>query len=250
MSFRVAIPSRDELGQLGHTFNLVMDEINANLERELVEQKRQNELKLEILRSQINPHFLYNTLDSIKFLANLQEIHNIASMCSSLINLLKYNRSSSTLATLGEEVESVGNYVGIQKYRYGDIFEFKTEIAKGTESCVISRFVLQPLVENCLIHGFEDTESGGEIIIRSHRAGESLCLEVINNGDDMDRETLDRVNREITQDKPYSRIGINNIRERIHLQFGDQAALVYSSEAGRGVVATLWFPFSGNPPSS
>jgi two-component system sensor histidine kinase YesM len=250
MSFRVSIRSRDELGQLGHTFNLVMDEINANLERELVEQKRQNELKLEILRSQINPHFLYNTLDSIKFLANLQEIHNIASMCSSLINLLKYNLSSSTLATLGEEVESVRNYVGIQKYRYGDIFEFRTEIAKGTEPCVISRFVLQPLVENCLIHGFEDIESGGEITIRSRLEGESLCLEVINNGDSMNRETLDRINLGIKQDKSYSGIGINNIRERIHLQFGDQAALVYSSEAGRGVVATLWFPFSGNPPSS
>jgi two-component system sensor histidine kinase YesM len=182
MSFRVAIHTNDEMGQLGHTFNLVMDQMNANLERELVEQRRQNDLKLEVLRSQINPHFLYNTLDSIKFLANLQEIHNIASMCSSLINLLKYNLSSSILATLGEEVESVSYYVGLQKYRYGDIFEFKTEIAKETECCEVSRFILQPLVENCLIHGFDDRESGGEIIIRSNINGEIFCLEVINNG--------------------------------------------------------------------
>ncbi|MDR1286135.1 MAG: histidine kinase [Treponema sp.] len=242
LSFRVAIRTNDEMGQLGHTFNLVMDQINANLERELIEQKRQNELKLEILRSQINPHFLYNTLDSIKFLANLQEIHNIASMCSSLINLLKYNLSSSTLATLGEEVESVGNYVGIQKYRYGDIFEFKTEITKETEHCEVSRFILQPLVENCLIHGFDDIESGGKIIIRSAINGEILCLEVINNGNYMDRETLDKVNRGMEQDKPFSSIGINNIRERIRLQFGDQATLIYSGGTGMETVAYLRFP--------
>jgi two-component system sensor histidine kinase YesM len=242
LSFRVTVRTSDEMGQLGHTFNLVMDQINANLERELIEQKRQNELKLEILRSQVNPHFLYNTLDSIKFLANLQEIHNIASMCSSLINLLKYNLSSSMLAPLGEEVESVRNYVGIQKYRYGDIFEFKTEIAKGTEACEVSRFLLQPLVENCLIHGFDDIESGGEILIRSAINGEALCLEVINNGNYMDRETLDKVNRGMEQDKPFSSIGINNIRERIRLQFGDQATLIYSGGIGMKTVAYLRFP--------
>ena len=243
LSFRVSINSKDEMGQLGHTFNLVMDQINTNLERELVEQKRQNELKLEVLRSQINPHFLYNTLDSIKFLANLQEIHNIASMCSSLINLLKYNLSSNTLASLGEEVDSISNYVGIQKYRYGDIFEFRTEIAGGTENCIISRFVLQPLVENCLIHGFDNIESGGEIIIRSSLENESLCLEVMNNGNEISGETLDRINKGILgEDKPFKNIGINNIRERIHLQFGDQATLVYSRKESGETVAILHFP--------
>jgi two-component system sensor histidine kinase YesM len=242
LSFRVTVRTDDEMGQLGRTFNLVMDQINANLERELAGQKRQNELKLEVLRSQINPHFLYNTLDSIKFLANLQEIHNISSMSSALINLLKYNLSSSTLATLSEEVESVSNYVGIQKYRYGDIFEFKTEIAKETERCVVSRFILQPLIENCLIHGFDDMESGGVITIRSGISGDTLCLEVINNGKYMDRETLDRVNRGLEQERPFSSIGINNIRERIRLQFGERAALVYSGGEGMETVAHLRFP--------
>jgi two-component system sensor histidine kinase YesM len=247
LSFRVAVRSRDEMGQLGHTFNLVMDQINANLERELAGQKRQNELKLEVLRSQINPHFLYNTLDSIKFLANLQEIHNIASMCSDLINLLKYNLSSSTLATLGEEVESIGSYVNIQKYRYGDIFEFKTGIAAETEGCVISRFVLQPLVENCLIHGFDDIESGGSILIRSALAGETLCLEVINNGNSIDGETLGRINRGLEQGGPYGSIGINNIRERIRLQFGDRATLMYAGGEGLETVAILRFPVRREP---
>jgi two-component system sensor histidine kinase YesM len=163
-------------------------------------------------------------------------------MFSSLINLLKYNLSSSTLATLGEEVESAGNYIGLQKYRYGDIFEFKTEIAKETENCEVSRFILQPLVENCLIHGIDDREIGGKITIRSGINGEVLCLEVINNGKYMDKETLEKVNRGMEQDKPFSSIGINNIRERIRLQFGERATLVYSGGEGMETAAYLRFP--------
>jgi two-component system sensor histidine kinase YesM len=225
LGFRVAISSPDEMGQLGHTFNLVMDRINADMERQRLEQQRQNELKLEILRSQINPHFLYNTLDSIRFLANLQEVHNIASMSSSLISLLRYNLSSDTLAALGEEMDSIRNYVEIQKFRYGDVFEFKTAIAPGTESCVISRFVLQPLVENCLIHGLADIENGGEIEIRSEMEHETLRLEVIDNGRAIDRETLEKINRGLNRDIGRGGIGISNIRERIKLQFGEQASL-------------------------
>jgi len=198
-----------------------------------------------VLLSQINPHFLYNTLDSIRFLANFQEVQNIASMCSSLINLLKYNLFSGSLASLGEEVDSVRNYMGIQKYRYGDIFEFKTEIAAGTERCVISRFVLQPLVENCLIHGFDNIESGGEIIVRSCLENENLCLEVINNGNEINDETLDRINKGIIEeDRAFNNIGIgiNNIRERIRLQFGERATLVYSKRSSGETTAILRFP--------
>jgi two-component system sensor histidine kinase YesM len=242
MSSRVSIQSGDEIGQLGHTFNLIMDQINHNFERELIEQKRRNELKLEILRAQINPHFLYNTLGSIKFIATLQEVHNVASMCSSLINLLKYNLSSSTLATLEEEVESIRNYVDLQKYRYGDIFEFKTDIQKNTKPCTISRFVLQPLVENCLIHGFDDTENGGEILIRSYFADESLYLEVIDNGGGIEPDMVEKINRDAKQDNHYNKIGISNIRERIQLQFGDRATLCYTSTVNSGTTARLKFP--------
>jgi len=248
LSFRVDIRSGDEMGQLGRTFNLVMDRVNANLERELVEQKRQNELKLEVLRSQINPHFLYNTLDSIRFLANLQEIHNIASMSSSLISLLKYNLSSSILATLGEEVESVSNYVKIQKYRYGDIFDFSTEIGAGTEHFVISRFVLQPLVENCIIHGFDNIESNGQIRVSSALEGETLRLEVINNGKELSVENMEKLNLGVKLTGPFSSIGVHNVQERIRLQFAGLSTLTYSRVRGE-TVATLRFPAMRNHPA-
>jgi two-component system sensor histidine kinase YesM len=263
LSKRVHINTNDEMGKLGHTFNLIMDQINANFEKELVEQKRMNELRLEVLQAQINPHFLYNTLDSIKFLASFQEVHNIASMSQDLINLLKYNLSSKNTARLCEEVESIKNYAGIQKYRYGDIFEIKTLISGGTEDCVISRFVLQPLVENAIIHGFDDIESGGEIIVRSFFEGLNLCLEVLDNGCGIDSETLLHLNLTGNSGGPEQRktaagaedglppdsiktgkasVGIANIRERIRLQFNGMAALVFESAPGKGTKARLVFP--------
>jgi len=246
MSFRVNIHSSDEVGQLGRTFNMVMDRMHENLEWELIEQKRHNELKLEVLRAQINPHFLYNTLDSIKFLANLQEIHNIALMSSSLINLLKYNLSSSTLATLGEELESINNYMKIQKFRYGDVFDFKTEIAAETEHCAISRFVLQPLVENCFIHGFDNVINDARICIRSRLEGKNLCLEVINNGKEISEENLSKLNQGEKLTSPSNGIGVYNVQERIRLQFGEQATLVFSSGGEEGTVARLHFPVQEN----
>jgi two-component system sensor histidine kinase YesM len=246
LSTRARITTKDELGQLGHTFNLIMDRINANFEKELVEQKRKNKLRLEVLQAQINPHFLYNTLDSIKFLAALQEVHNIASMCRDLIKLLKYNLSADNTAKLCEEVESIQNYAGIQKYRYGDIFELRTKIAPETALCVISRFVLQPLVENAIIHGFDDLESGGEITVRSFFEGPNLCLEVLDNGCGMDDETLAQMNRSgvppLSAGSDGAKVGIANIRERIGLQFNGRAALVFESAPGKGTKARLVFP--------
>jgi two-component system sensor histidine kinase YesM len=241
-SFRVRITSNDEMGLLGQTFNLLMDQLKDDFERALVEQKRQNELKLEILQAQINPHFLYNTLDSIKFLATLQEVNNVANMCSSLIILLKYNLSSQPMATLGEELESIKNYVSLQKYRYGDIFEFTMDIEKDTEKCIIPRFVLQPLVENSLLHGMSDTESGGEIKIHAYFSTENLCLEVIDNGRGMEPGEVDNINRGVERNNAFNNIGISNIRERIHLQFGEKAALVFLSGQETGTVAKMYFP--------
>jgi two-component system sensor histidine kinase YesM len=177
----------------------------------------------------------------------MQEIHNIASMCTALIKLLKYNLSSNTLASRGDELESLNNYVDIQKYRYGDIFEYKSIVEPGSEKCVISRFVLQPLVENCLIHGFDDTESGGEVLVKSSIRDGRLRLEVRDNGSGMDAKTLAEVNSNAKTAKPYSKIGVNNIRERIRLQFGGQASLVYESTKGQGTTAILVFPQAAPP---
>jgi two-component system sensor histidine kinase YesM len=170
-------------------------------------------------------------------------------MCHPLINLLKYNLSSNNTARLCEEVKSIENYAEIQKYRYGDIFELKTDVGSGTENCIISRFVLQPLVENAIIHGFEDLESGGEITVRSFFKNASLCLEVRDNGCGMDAKTLMKLNLagsgsvspESIKTEDGS-IGVANISERLRLQFSGKAAIVFESVPGKGTTARLLFP--------
>jgi two-component system sensor histidine kinase YesM len=242
MSSRLNIHSGDEMEWMARTFNLIMDQINQNFQREMIQQKRENDLKIDVLRAQINPHFLYNTLDSIKSLAILQGIHNVASMCAALINLLKYNLSSSMVAELRDEVESLENYVSLQKYRYGDIFEFRTGIDKSTENCTVARFVLQPLVENSIIHGIADMESGGEISVRSCLKDGYLYLWVTDNGGGMDAETVNSLNQSFAKFKRFQSIGVANIQERIQLQFGGEAALSYQSGIGAGTTVELRFP--------
>lgn len=242
--FRVSLKLKNELGILGDTFNIMMDQIQSYYKKEFEEQKRKSELEFQVLQAQINPHFLYNTLDSIKWLAVLQNMNNIADMCTSLINLLKYNLAQpGTLTTLSDEVENLKNYIRIQKFRYGDTFEFSTQLDPETCDCEILRFVLQPLVENCILHAFEDMEDKGFIKILSFIENDKLHIEVIDNGSGMDLATVYTLNQsDSNKGKRFNTIGIHNIKERIRLQYGEGYGLYYISEPGIGTIAEMVLP--------
>lgn len=242
--FRVSLKVRNEMGILGDTFNIMMDQLQGYYQKEISDQKRKADIEFQILQAQINPHFLYNTLDSIKWLAVMQNMHNIAEMSTSLINLLKYNLAHpSKETTLKSEVENLKHYIQIQKFRYGDTFEFSTQLAEDTLDCTVLRFVLQPLVENCIIHGFKDFEDGRYIKVLSFIDNNQLHLEVIDNGSGMDLDTVNDVNEDLSnKGKRFNTIGVRNIRERIQLHFGEAYGLYYASEPGTGTVAEMVFP--------
>jgi two-component system sensor histidine kinase YesM len=229
---------------LGDTFNIMMDQIQSYYQKEFDQQKRKSELEFQVLQAQINPHFLYNTLDSIKWLAVLQNMNNIADMCTSLINLLKYNLAQpGSLTTLSDEVENLKNYIRIQKFRYGDTFEFSTQLDPETHDCEMLRFVLQPLVENCIIHAFEDIEDKGFIKVLSFIENGKLHIEVIDNGSGMDLATVYTLNQnDSRKGKRFNTIGIHNIKERIRLQYGNRYGLYYISEPGVGTIAEMVLP--------
>lgn len=244
LDFRVSLNLKNELGILGDTFNIMMDQIQNYYQKEFEEQKRKSELEFQVLQAQINPHFLYNTLDSIKWLAVLQNMNNIADMCTSLINLLKYNLAQpGTLTTLNDEVENLKNYIRIQKFRYGDTFEFSTQLDPETSDCEMLRFVLQPLVENCILHAFEDIEDKGFIKVLSFIDNDKLHIEVIDNGSGMDLSTVYTLNQnDSSKGKRFNTIGIHNIKERIRLQYGEGYGLYYISEPGIGTIAEMVLP--------
>ncbi len=239
LSVRTLIKGNDEMGELSNSFNNMVAKLNTLMEM----QKKKSDMEFQILQAQINPHFLYNTLDSIKWLAVLQNVHTVSDMTTALINLLKYNISkNNTLVSVAEELDSVTNYVKIQKYRYGDIFNIHYNIDESTIECKILRFSLQPIVENCIIHGFENIEGKGVIAICSKIENDQLRIEIADNGSGMDQYTLECIVKSDNSKKKFSGIGINNIQERIKTYFGMNYGLSYESTPGLGTKAILTLP--------
>ncbi|MEG0144621.1 MAG: sensor histidine kinase [Clostridia bacterium] len=241
LSTRVEINTRDELGKLGDGFNLMIGKLADSFALQLDTQKKKGDMELKVLQTQVNPHFLYNTLDSIKWLAMLQNVNNIAEMTTALINLLRYNLSKDgTVSTLKSEIESVENYICVQKYRYGDGIELEEALAPETLDCQTLRFVLQPLVENCVVHAFGHMEGVGVVRIESCACHGKLHVRVIDNGEGMDVEKA--LCEEDEKGRRFKNIGVGNLRERIKLNYGTEYGLIYQSVRGAGTTAELILP--------
>lgn len=243
LSVNVKVKSRDELGHLSESFNNMVMKLKDLISKEVESQKKKSDMEFQILQAQINPHFLYNTLDSIRWLAAIQNISNIKNMATSLINLLRYNISRKEITvTLSEEIESVKNYVEIQKYKYGDLFNVNYSLHEGTAECKILRFSLQPIVENSIFHGFENIEGNGIIEISTFLSDGNLKIEISDNGVGTDSNYLCDIPNEQLQKKKFSGIGLRNIEDRIKLHFGEKYGLYFSSKQNQGTKVTLILP--------
>ncbi|MFA6508459.1 MAG: sensor histidine kinase [Treponemataceae bacterium] len=249
LSIRTQVFDKDEIGQLAESFNGMIDQISGLLTKTLEEQKRKSDLEFQILQSQINPHFLYNTLDSIKWLAVFQGVENIGEMAGSLINLLKYNISrKSTLVNLEDEVSSIRDYIEIQKFRFGDAFRVEYQISEDTKHCQVLKFILQPLVENAIFHGFSNLDKEGIITIRSARRDGKLFIEVIDNGRGMDYEQImNGAPGPFDKRKINNGIGVSNVIERIKLYFGDQGSFNIRNVSSGGVSVEILIPLLEGP---
>ncbi len=234
----------DEIGQLASSFNHMIQRLSDLMERTLDEQKKKSDLEFQILQSQINPHFLYNTLDSIKWLAVFQNVENISDMTTSLINLLKYNISKKTkLVTLKDEVNSIKDYLEIQKFRFGDAFTTVYDIDPKTEEASILKFILQPLVENAIFHGFDNIEYEGVITIRSFISGKKLILQIEDNGNGLtDNQNYLEQKSSYDHKKMHNSIGIRNVVDRISLYFGEEGHFSLKNAENQGVVVTITLP--------
>lgn len=247
LSVAINFKSRDEIGELGNSFNTMVRKLKSLISSILEEQKRKSDMEFQILQAQINPHFLYNTLDSIKWLAVIQNVNNIANMSTALINLLKYNISNdSAIVTLSQELESINNYIIIQKYRYGDIFDVDFDIAPQTNDCQVLRFIIQPIVENSIIHGFENTESKGIIKITSKIVEDNLVIQVIDNGTGISNENLNKLPQSSNYKKKFSGIGIHNVQERIKVYFGEKYGMTFESDLGYGTTVSVILPINAS----
>ena len=235
--------AENEVGRLSQSFNIMTEEIQNLMEQSRHEQRIKRKYELKALQAQINPHFLYNTLDSIIWMAEWGKTQEVVQMTSSLARLLRRSISNEReVVTVSEEVEYTQDYLTIQKMRYKDKLEYEILVDQEIAQEGIVKLILQPLVENAIYHGIKYKEGKGMIRIRGFRQEDKIVLQVEDDGSGMDEETLTHIFEKHTKDTKSNGVGLKNVNERLQLYYGTEYGLKYESKIGEGTTATVILP--------
>lgn len=225
---------RGEIGILYSSFNYMIKRINELIHEAYVSKIKKKDAELKALQAQINPHFLYNTLDSINWIAIKNNVPDISRMVTSLASILRYSlNKGDDVITVENELKQVKSYITIQKIRFKDKFDVSFNIDEEIAGYKTIKLILQPLVENAIIHGIETYDGKGKIQVNGYLRYGKIIFEVINNGNPID---LDLVNKLLSSDEEEKdSYGIQNVNERIKLYYGDEYGLMYSIVDGNTV---------------
>ncbi len=220
----------------------MMHTVNAQMEEIRQAGIREKEAEIRALELQINPHFIYNTLDSINWLAVENEQDEISNMLSQFARILRYQiDKSNKIVTIEQELVYLEMYLYLQKVRFSDSFEFVIQCDELVKYCLIHKMIFQPFVENAILHGFKGISYNGilEILIRNHDES-SLVFEIIDNGNGMDAETK---NRTIGKQREKTKsIGIENVLNRLDAYYGQEYIFSMESEVGKGTKIKIVIP--------
>ncbi len=241
----------NELGDIGRGINNMSARVTALMDRRLEDEKQKQDLEYRMLQNQINPHFIYNTLNSIKWMATIQHAPGIAEMVTALSRLLKsVSKGNERLVPLYEEFALLNDYFTIQQYRYGGTITLDVsyiEDERLNHSCLIPRFTLQPLVENAIFHGIEPKGSAGEVSLRVERdaANGDVLIRLTDDGVGMTPEQAAKALREPGPEEAaakYRHVGMWNVHKRLQYSFGEAYGLSIESEPGVGTTVTVRLP--------
>lgn len=251
---RIKPKSLDEVGMLAEEFNSMAEKINTLINSIYHEQilKKNAEYKAlqfeySALQAQINPHFLYNTLETINSMAKLKGENEISEMVYLLGNLLRESISKkNNIVPLEEELHYIRNYLQIQKISYGDRLNVIYDLDESLSKAQVPKFMLQPIVENAIVHGIEGKIGQGTIIINCFRHEDSIVFEVADNGVGMDRETIVRIlgdeDYPEAGGKKHTKVGIRSVDKRIRILYGDSYGVKISSRIGGGTSVEISIP--------
>lgn len=244
----------DEIGSLCKTFNAMAAHLNylintvKRLEQEQQEQLlRAVRLELNALQAQINPHFIYNALETISMMAENNDDEDTQQMAVALGKLLRISVKGNPVVTLNEELEHVRSYLLIHKKRFGEKFKVTIRIEEELGECKVPKLILQPLIENSIHHGLKQQDRNAEIKILGYLRGEDLVLEVSDNGTGMDEKTLQRLKTALQsrQEEVYGEqgIGLSNVNQRIRLRYpGEKYGLRIESRQNAGTTVYVTLP--------
>ena len=230
-----AIHSIDEIGRLSDIFVEMMGKVQYLMQDIKVKERDKRQAELEALQAQINPHFLCNTLNTIKYLAQLQNVKNIGEITTSLVRLLRISiDNTESFITIEEELEHVKSYLTIQRYKYADKFSTEFLVQEDVLRYKTTKMILQPLVENAIFHGIEPSGREGLIVIKIYFEYDHIVFKVIDNGVGMSQEQIEKLlSHSLRSEKSrFSGIGVYNVNERIKLFFGEEYGIKVFSQPG------------------
>ena len=244
----VEVTSRNEVGSLTRSFNVMTSRIQELMKQNIYEQQQKRKSELKALQSQINPHFLYNTLDSIIWMAEGKKNEEVVVMTASLARLLRQSISNEEeQVPIGQEVEYARSYLTIQKMRYKDKLEFQIQVDAQIMGVPIIKLVLQPLIENAIYHGLKYKEGKGLLIVRGYREGENAVIQIKDNGAGMDEQTLSHIFEKHKVNYRSNGVGVYNVQKRLQLYYGMDYGITYSSRQGEGTTASIVIPMNMIP---
>jgi len=247
MDISVAVRGTDEVAQLGNSFNSMLLRINALIENIREKQKKEEELRLEVMQAQINPHFLFNTLNTIKWTAIISQAQNVANLIEALGRILEMSvKDINVLISVHDELENLKSYIQLQKARYNQRFIESIKIDKSLMDLKVPKLVLQPLVENSIIHGLSEERTDNLNIEISGKIFEDyLILTVHDDGVGIEPQKLLNIlddSQKNDHRNRFSRIGLQNVHKRIQLMFGEKYGLKIRSISGEGTDVEVRMP--------
>jgi two-component system sensor histidine kinase YesM len=246
LDVRVENKNVDEIAGLSMSFNVMIEKIKELIENSKKEQENLKKSELKALQAQINPHFLYNTLDTIVWMAEANKTEQVIEIVKAFSNFFRITLSKGRdWISVRDEVEHIRSYLIIQKIRYRDILDFEIKVSEEILDYKILKLTLQPIVENALYHGVKNKRSGGTITIKGILdTDKSILFEIGDNGIGIEEDKLQKIQRELKNDSAEAIItdsgfGLANVQKRIRLYYGKQYGLSIESEYGSGTIVLI-----------
>lgn len=236
---------KDEIAVLAHSFNSMVEEIKFLMNRIYEEENEKRSAELKVLQSQINPHFLYNTLDNLQWKAYDYDAVEIAAMIEALSNFFRISLSNGQeFISLSQEIKHVENYLFIQQKRYEDILKFNIEFDKSLSEITVLKLIIQPIVENAIYHGIKAKLSPGYVNIKVVADNEFIYISVCDDGIGIDKETLEELNKSLNVKNENFGYGLYNVNQRIKLVYGENSGVKIESILNKGTTVTIKIPLS------
>lgn len=240
LDVRIESDRTDELGQLTHSFNRMTGQLKEYMEMQVRKQKELNEANIAMMQAQLNPHFLYNTLDTMKWIAKANHITELAHMASDLAMILRTSISDEKFVRLITEVEMVECYADIQRIRFQNQFLFNMEVPIELEDCMIPKLIIQPIVENSILHGLAGREEGS-IFLNVYEQEKNLYIEVSDDGCGIHQEVLEQLNSR-DKERLKGHLGFGNVDTILRLYYGESYGLHAENLPEGGTKVTITLP--------